>query len=112
MAEITVNGVALASPVSISNSDEIIWSSGTGRSANGQMSGDVIANKKTIQISWGILTQDEYNAIRNIPSGFFNAVVQGQSIRAYRSTISGSCLGTFSDGITYYNDVSTSFIEQ
>lgn len=112
MAEITVNGVALASPVSISNSDEIIWSSGTGRSANGQMSGDVIANKKTIQISWGILTQDEYNAIRNIPSGFFNAVVQGQSIRAYRSTISGNCLGTFSDGITYYNDVSTSFIEQ
>lgn len=112
MAEITVNGVALASPVSISNSDEIIWSSGTGRSANGQMSGDVIANKKTIQISWGILTQDEYNAIRNIPSGFFNAIVQGQSIRAYRSTISGSCLGTFSDGITYYNDVSTSFIEQ
>lgn len=112
MAEIIVNGVALASPVSISNSDEIIWSSGTGRSANGQMSGDVIANKKTIQISWGILTQDEYNAIRNIPSGFFNAVVQGQSIRAYRSTISGNCLGTFSDGITYYNDVSTSFIEQ
>lgn len=112
MAEIIVNGVALASPVSISHSDEIIWSSGTGRSANGQMSGDVIANKKTIQISWGILTQDEYNAIRNIPSGFFNAVVQGQSIRAYRSTISGSCLGTFSDGITYYNDVSTSFIEQ
>ena len=112
MAEITVNGVALASPVSISNSDEILWSSGTGRSANGQMSGDVIANKKTIQISWGILTQDEYNAIRNIPSGFFNAVVLGQSIRAYRSTISGSCLGTFSDGITYYNDVSTSFIEQ
>lgn len=112
MAEITVNGVALASPVSISNSDEIIWSSGTGRSANGQMSGDVIANKKTIQISWGILTQDEYNDIRNIPSGFFNAVVLGQSIRAYRSTISGSCLGTFSDGVTYYNDVSTSFIEQ
>lgn len=112
MSEIIVNGVALASPVSISNSDEIIWSSGTGRSANGQMSGDVVANKKTIQISWGILTQDEYNAIRNIPSGFFNAVVQGQSIRAYRSTISGSCLGTFSDGITYYNDVSTSFIEQ
>lgn len=112
MAEIIVNGVALASPVSISNSDEIIWSSGTGRSANGQMSGDVIANKKTIQISWGILTQDEYNAIRNIPSGFFNAVVLGQSIRAYRSTISGNCLGTFSDGITYYNDVSTSFIEQ
>lgn len=112
MTEITVNGVALASPVSISNSDEIIWSSGTGRSANGQMSGDVVANKKTIQISWGILTQDEYNAIRNIPSGFFNAVVLGQSIRAYRSTISGSCLGTFSDGITYYNDVSTSFIEQ
>ena len=112
MSEIIVNGVALASPVSISNSDEIIWSSGTGRSANGQMSGDVIANKKTIQISWGILTQDEYNAIRNIPSGFFNAVVLGQSIRAYRSTISGSFLGTFSDGITYYNDVSTSFIEQ
>jgi hypothetical protein len=112
MTEITVNGVALASPTSISNSDEIIWSSGTGRSANGLMSGDVIANKKTIQISWGILTQDEYNAIRNIPSGFFNAVVLGQSIRAYRSTITGTCMGTFSDGITYYNDVSTSFIEQ
>ena len=52
MAEITVNGVALASPVSIGVNEEIIWSSGTGRSANGLMSGDVIANKRTFQVSW------------------------------------------------------------
>ena len=112
MSEITVNGVALASPVSIGVNEEIIWSSGTGRSANGFMSGDVIANKRTFQVSWGIITKEEFNAIRNIPQGFFNMTILGESMRGYRSTISGNCIGTMSDGVTYYNDVSTSFIEQ
>nr|DAV42098.1 MAG TPA: hypothetical protein [Caudoviricetes sp.] len=112
MSEIVVNGVALASPVSISSSDETIWSSGTGRSANGQMSGDVIATKRTFQVSWGILTKEEFTVIRQIPNGFVNMSINGEIMRGYRTTITGNCLGTMSDGITYYNDISTSFIEQ
>lgn len=112
MSEIIVNGVALASPVSVSINDEIIWSSGTGRSASGLMSGDVVGNKRTFQISWGILTQTEYNAIRHIPTGFSDVTILGESMRGYRTTISGECIGTMSDGITYFNNVSTSFIEQ
>lgn len=50
MSEISVGGVALASPVEISINNEIIWSSSTGRSASGLMTGDVIAEKRTFPI--------------------------------------------------------------
>lgn len=112
MSEIIANGVALASPTKISINNETIWSSGTGRSASGHMSGDVIDTKKTYQVSWGILTQDEYNAIQNLPSGFFDTTILGTNLRCYRSSISSEFLGVYSDGNSYFNDVSTSFIEQ
>lgn len=112
MSEIIANGVNLASPTEIGLSDEIIWSPGTGRSASGLMSGDVIANKKTISVKWGIITQTEYEAIRNIPSGFFDIQVLGSKLTVYRGTIQGSCLGNLGDGTIYYRDVSTTFIQQ
>mgnify|MGYP000583136728 CR=1 FL=1 len=43
---IKANGVTLPSPVSISTTDEILWSSNTGRStSSGKMLGDVIAEE-------------------------------------------------------------------
>ena len=47
----------LPAPVSLSVNDEIIWTSDTGRTLAGYMVGDPVAEKKTISIKWGILTE-------------------------------------------------------
>ena len=41
------------SPVSLSVSDELIWTSDTGRTLSGYMIGDVVAEKKNLSIKWG-----------------------------------------------------------
>ena len=113
---IRTNGVTLPSPVEIGTGEEIIWSANTGRSTTGLMIGDVVAEKRTFQITWGVLTAAEYEVIRtNIRSGFqpFTITAGGTSttITAYRSTISGTLMGTYG-GVTYYRDVTTSIIQQ
>ena len=55
----------LPAPVSIKVDDEIIWSSSTGRALDGTMLGDVVAEKKTLSINWGILKEDEMALIKN-----------------------------------------------
>ena len=111
MSEISVGGVALASPVEISINNEIIWSSSTG--ASGLMTGDVIAEKRTFSIKWGIITEAERNLIKSkLVAGFFTANILGQSITGYRGTITETVMGRLSDGVTYYNGLSVSIIEQ
>ena len=115
-ATIKANGVDLPSPVEIGTSEEIIWSANTGRSTTGLMVGDVVAEKRTLNIRWGILTAAEYDSIRsNLRSGFhpFTLTVDGAAatITAYRGAIAGTMLGTYG-GVTYYNDVSVSVIQQ
>ena len=57
MAILTANGVALPAPTVIKIDNEIIWSSNTGRTSSGTMAGDVVAEKKTITIEWGVLRE-------------------------------------------------------
>ena len=109
-------GVVLPSPDSITASDEILWSSNTGRSASGKMLGDVIAEKKTFAIEWGVLTRAEYASIRqNLQSGFrpFSLEEDGvtTTITGYRGTLSGTLLGSFG-GVTYYRGVTVTIIQQ
>lgn len=113
---ITANGVVLPSPVEIGTSEEIIWSANTGRSTTGLMIGDVVAEKRTLNIRWGVLRAAEYDVIcANLRSGFhpFTLTVDGVSttITSYRGAITATMLGTYG-GVTYYNDVSVSVIQQ
>ena len=59
------DGQELPAPVSIKVDDEIIWSSSTGRALDGTMLGDVVAEKKTLSINWGILKEYEMALIKN-----------------------------------------------
>jgi len=116
MVTIKANNVLLPSPVDIGTSDEIIWSANTGRSSTGKMIGDVIAEKKTIEISWGVLTKDEFELLKaNLKSGFypFSITIDGEeeTITSYRSAISGSLLGTYG-GKTYYKSANVTIIQQ
>ena len=116
MISIVANGVTLPSPVEITTTDEIIWSANTGRAASGKMIGDVVAQKKTFDIKWGVLPQADFNKIRsNLKPGFypFKITVDGGSttITSYRSNVVSSILGTFG-GITYRKDTSVTIIQQ
>ena len=107
----------LPAPVSISIGDEIIWSANTGRSASGAMIGDVVAQKKNIAITWGILTEAEMAVIKSVcTAGFFTISFHDDgvdlSIRAYRGTLTKEAIGYLSDGVYYYRSASLSIIQK
>lgn len=110
----------LPSPDSIQTTEEVIWSSNTGRSISPSdgavMMGDVVAKKKTFNISWGVLTLNEYNDIvTKLGTGFrpFTIVLGSQvtSIASYRGTITAELLGA-PDGTVYYRNASVSIIQR
>lgn len=114
---IRANGVTLPSPVSLTEGNEIIWSANTGRStSSGKMLGDVIAEKRTFSIQWGVLTTAQKNLIKaNLKSGFHPVVFAFDSVTvtltSYRGTLAAEYLGTFG-GQEYYKNVTCQIIEQ
>ena len=112
-----VGNIVLPSPVSLSISDEIIWSSNTGRVASGTMVGDWIAEKKNLSVNWGVLTESEYLIIKNnLTAGFFPLTFHDDgldiTISMYRGTLTKDIIGVLDDGIFYYRSASCSIIQQ
>lgn len=117
MAILKAGDIELPSPDEISTDDELIWSEETGRVASGKMVGDVIAEKKTLSITWGILTESQVKLIaQNLKSGFFPITFKDNgtfiTIPAYRGTLSKEHIGTLSDGIYYYRSVTCDLVQQ
>ena len=113
---IQANGVTLPSPDEIKIADEIIWSANTGRCTTGKMIGDVVAEKRTIDIQWGIIPYSDYKIIKtNIKSGFnpFKLVLGGENITitAYRGTLSAGSI-IHAGGVTYSKGASVTIIQQ
>lgn len=107
----------LPAPVSISVNDEIIWTSDTGRTLDGTMVGDAVAEKKTVSIKWGILTEAELVTIkRTLTTGFFPFSFHDDgidiTIEAYRGTLSKEQIGELSDGIFYYRNATVDIIQR
>ena len=113
MAILTANGVALPAPVSIKTDDEIIWSSNTGRVANGDMEGDVVKEKK-----WGILQNTEMEKIENnVIAGYFPLIFDGGggagfTIESYRGTLSEEHIGTLDDDIYWYKKATVKIVQK
>lgn len=63
----TIDGTTVAEPAKggITITDEPIWASNTGRNAKGKMIGDIVAWKRTIEVSWPPLTYSQAWKIRN-----------------------------------------------
>lgn len=109
--------VTLPAPTEITSNDEIIWSSNTGRSAAGEMIGDVITQKKNISIKWGVLTESELAVIKQVMiAGFFPFSFRDDgvdlTISSYRGTLTKEQIGWLSDGIFYYKSASVSVIQK
>lgn len=106
----------LPAPVSISVSDEIIWTSDTGRTLSGLMVGDPVAEKKTVSIKWGILAESEMLQIKNtLTVGFFPISFRDDgvdlTIESYRGNLSKEQLGWLGDGF-YYKSASVDIIQR
>lgn len=116
-------GTTLPSPVALRTSDEIIWSSNTGRTTDtGKMIGDIVAKKQTIEVEWGVLTRAELNTVKSAVNGsaFFNVkleLVTGSStstladITCYHSEVPAEVVGVLG-GVLYYRGARVSLIQQ
>lgn len=118
MATLEAGSTVLPEPTALSSSDEIIWSSNMGRSAeSGKMLGDVIAEKKTLDITWQYITESELETIKGkLKSGFFPITFRDDgvsvTITSYRGTLQKEHLGYIGDGNYYYKTVTVSVIQQ
>lgn len=117
MSILSVNGVALPAPISLKVDNEIIWSSNTGRVDSGDMVGDVIAQKKSISIEWGIMQEKDLKLISDtLIAGFFPFTFHDAgtdiTIQTYRGTISTDHLGYLGDGYYWYSKVTVKIIQK
>jgi hypothetical protein len=118
MAILTCSGKTMPCPISIKSGDEIIWSSNTGRTSTGKMVGDVVAEKKDIEIVWAYLRDSDIKKIKaGMPVGFFKTTFYeaGEEITftGYRGTITKNDIGNIGDGLGHcYDSVSVSIVQQ
>ena len=99
--------IVLPAPVSISVNDEIIWSSDTGRLMDGTMAGEVIAQKKTVSIKWGIMPESDIVLIKSgIIIGFFPVTFRDDGIDSKEQ------IGRLGDGIFWYRSAAVDLIER
>ena len=110
-------GAPLPSPVSLQIDNELIWSADSGRDLSGLFSGDVVAEKKTLTIGWGVLPAGAVRMIEErLCSGYFplafcdaGGIIE---IETYRGTLSKIMLGTFGDGYLYYKSVNCKIVQR
>lgn len=107
----------LPAPTSISVNDEIIWTSDTGRTLSGYMVGDVVAEKKTVSIKWGVLTESELKTIKNtLVAGYFPFSFRDDgveiTISVYRGTLTKEHLGWLGDGNYYYKSATVDVVQR
>ena len=107
----------LPAPTSMSVSDEIIWTSDTGRTLSGYMTGDPVAEKKTVSRKWEYITEAELKIIKNtLVPGYFPVSFHDDgidvTIEAYRGTLAKEHLGQLSDGIYYYKSVTVDVVQR
>ena len=117
MEMFSVGQSPLPSPISISVDDEILWSADSGRDLSGLFSGDVIAEKKTVSISWGILIETEVTLLEEkLCAGYlpltFRDAGGSLTIESYRGTLSKVLLGYIGDGILYFRSVSCKIVQR
>lgn len=91
----------LPSPTDLKPSKELIWSENTGRAQSGsnkaKMIGDVVAEKTTYNIEWGVLTQSQLNTITShLTAGFFilASAQQQHRRRIMRKSFTGATSST------------------
>lgn len=109
----------LPSPTSISINDTLLWTSDTGRTLSGTMTGDITGAYLTVSIKWQYLTKEEFKQIKScIRDGenglrkFFPLLVEELDIdiQVYRGAIAYSAKNVGNE--VRYPEVSVDLIER
>lgn len=113
-----IEGIDMPIPSEVQESYESIWSSGTGRTALGYMTGSIIAEKCNYDVTWKMLTATQVKKIQNAVEGkkFFTLEItevgQTKTRTCYRGPMRREQLGYIGDGTFWYKSVTMSFIER
>lgn len=115
-AILRAGGVDLPAPVSLTVDDEIIWTDDTGRTLDGTMVGDVVAEKHTVSIGWGYLEESDIALIKRcLTTGFYPVTFRDAgvdiTIEVYRGTLSKVHAGWI-DGTYWYSSATVKLVER
>ena len=115
---IVLDGTLSLKVRSLTVGDEPIWSSNTGRTSNGEMTGDIVAWKKTVAITFGIMSDAEAVAFgkithkANYKLKFINPNTgKLDAITCYAVPVQYPVY-SYVDGLPRYNGVSCTFTEK
>ena len=116
--EIIIDGVTMPTPAlsGLTIKKEKIWSNNTGRAADGEMMGDLIAIKYTLEITWPMLSRADVAKIDTaISSAFFNVTFTdpGSNYRITKRCYSNTPtypVYSYADGVKTYKGVGATLI--
>ena len=122
VSDLYINGVRMPDPAleGVTVSREKIWSSNTGRTASGKMTGTVVAVKTTLKIKWPVLTPAQVATIEGAVSDPDSPFVPVKYTDATGSTVTKTMyFGTpsytvysWANGKQYIKDATVDGIEQ
>jgi hypothetical protein len=106
------DNVAMPAPAKegIVETNQLIWSENAGRTANGTFVGDIIAEKKTLVITWNEMTYTQLALIQNHISRYGHPFITvkywtaGGSSAGQQKTFTGYTDGSTSTIVTYTPD--------
>ena len=118
--DIVIGGVIMPTPVlsGLTIKKEKIWSKNTGRVANGDMVGDIIAIKYTLEITWPMLSRADTAKIdAAISSAFFDVTFTdpGSNSRVTKQFYSNTPsypVYSYADGVKTYKGVGATLIQK
>ena len=119
MIDIKINGLIIKTPAfgGLKISNVPVWSSNKGTSASGKTIGDIIRYRRTISMSWQIMTEDEMQCLccelESMP--FFDVTFTDEKTKeeiTIQCENGGIDKGVYSYTKNLYADVSATLIER
>jgi len=113
-AFLKAGGVELPAPSTMTVNGELIWSSDTGRTLSGKMTGEVVAEKTTFDLQWYMLGDSDMKLLKkHLSGGFFNVTISGVgTFTVYRGGALRRERWNRGDGKTWWRNISASLIER
>lgn len=96
----------------VSESYEKIWSSNTGRVSTGSMTGDIIAKKLKLSITYPPMSKAQKNALEKaVEDAFFTVEYDGKEYTMYAGTPTFNAYADV-DGVPRYKDGAVDLIQK
>lgn len=108
-----VGSTVLPTPTKMTVKKEPIWSSDTGRTQSGKMSGSVVSEKVTATLEWSVLPKSKLQLLeKHLKLGFFSVTINDLgTISVYRGPIQAERWNR-GNGEVWYRNISLELVER